>query len=111
MAARARTAAEYLIHKPRIRGFREIDSQATELNKHLHAEATGIVHTVAMGGRIAKQDIANSNEDIDDQCNYFNNATASATHIRWVCSFFDDVRKKVDPLFAKVPLRYLLHCI
>ena len=85
--------------------------QATKISMRLNAEETGLVRTSAMGGGIAKQQIANINEDIDDQCNYCNNATSTASHIRWACTFFDDVRTKVDPLLAKAPLRYLLQCI
>ena len=60
---------------------------------------------------MAKQDIAKSDEDIDDTCDYHTSEVPTSPHTIWACSFLEDLRKSIDPELAKAPLKCLVYCI
>ncbi len=67
--------------------LKEIDKEATKMDQKMPDEEKGTLRTSLMGGAMAKQDIANFNEDIDDDCNYCKDAKSTASHVAWECSF------------------------
>ena len=85
--------------------------EASQVDAALNDEEQGIVRTAMMGGTMAKQEIAKLNEDYDEECSYCQEATSTATHIRWYCKHFESQRCEVDPALAAVPRKYLLECI
>ena len=64
-----------------------------------------------MGGSLAKKQIAQYNAHVDERCNYCKDAVFTFEHIRWACPFFNQTRTDTDPELAKVPIKYLRHCI
>ena len=112
MAARAcARAAWYRKQVDSIRGLREIDKEASEIDSKLLLEEKGIVRTSTMGGSMTKAGIAKTNEDIDDNCGYCSAAKSTATHTVWACPSPETIKQDLHPELAKAPLKYLLHCI
>ena len=60
---------------------------------------------------MSTQTIFTFNEDIDDKCTYCHQTNATASHIRWDCSFFEKDRQEADADIAKIPSKYLIECI
>ena len=60
---------------------------------------------------MATHDIARYNEDVDDTCDYCLNEVSTAPDTIWGCPFFCEIRNATDPDFARVTLKYLIHCI
>ena len=60
---------------------------------------------------MAKKEIAKSNDDVEDTCNYCKEADSTVNHARWQCKHFEPQRREQDPELAAVPYKYLLQCI
>ena len=71
MATRARNKAEWCRSTTTrmTTGLREIDREASQIDKHLNDLEQGIVRTAMMGGTMAKQEISKFNENVDGECN------------------------------------------
>ena len=70
MATRARTNAEW--HRAssiKMAGLREIDREASKIDRKLDEEEKAMVKTAQMGGTMAKQFISNFNQDVSPECN------------------------------------------
>ena len=111
MVARSRTRAEWLAGKGSRPRTIEIDREASQPSDKLTDEEKGIVATAMIGGGMAGNDIASFNEDVEKQCTYCGNELSTADHIKWHCSFFEEVRQVTDSIIAKIPTRYLTACI
>ena len=100
MATRARNKAEWSrsTSTRMIGGLREIDREASQIDKHLSDLEQGVVRTAMMGGTMAKQEISKFNEDVDDNCNYCKEGASTPQHIRWQCKYFQPKRVECDPL-------------
>ena len=64
-----------------------------------------------MGSTMAKDEIAQFNQDYDVTCDYCLECPATAEHIKWGCSFWEPKRKEIDEGLAAIPRRYLPECV
>jgi len=90
---------------------REVDRTASQIDPSMDEEDKGFVRTAMMGGTMAKQEIAQFNEDCDEECDYCKDGASTASHTRWTCSFFEAVRKETDEGLAAIPRKYFIDCI
>ena len=60
---------------------------------------------------MAKQEIAEINEHVDDNYSYCREAKSTASHLVWECPFCRKIREDQDQLLASVPGKYILPCI
>ena len=96
MAARSRTRAAWINKdKSATAGLREIDKYASMIDGKMEEGEKGIARTIIMGAGIAKQDIAEINEDVDDTCTYCNVAKSTATHTLYGSAPISSVSVKI----------------
>ena len=69
----------------------------------MEEEGKGILRIVQMGGALARNEIADFNQDVSRICSYCNEAISTQDHIKWECSFFAPTRKEIDAELAKIP--------
>ena len=60
---------------------------------------------------MAKQEIAKSNEDYDEECDYCLEDPSTSDHIKWRCKFFEPIRCATDEELAAIPRRYFPPCV
>ena len=70
-----------------------------------------MVRTALCGGRHAKKQISEYNQDDDDACNYCHEADSTTEHVRWECKYFKSKQEEIDSELAAIPIKYLPHCV
>ena len=108
---RARNNAEYYRDTTNRIQAREIDREASQVDKELPEEEQGYVRSGMIGSTLGKQSIANINEDVDGTCNYCKQGPSTPEHIKFACKHFEGIRKATDAALEKVPIKYLTRCI
>ena len=112
-SGRARNRAEWHrgVSSKRGRAPLEIDNDISRIAPTFDEEEKGILRVVQMGGSQALDQIADYNEDLGRICTYCKEAISTSDHIRWVCKYFDPVRREIDEEPASVSHKWIPCCL